>query len=68
MSRNPQAVLDVLEFYSENMVSKVDPVPQLSRAGTSPMPLNRIDNDLKPSDFSTVRTSQSIMDMQVYIG
>ena len=37
MTKNPQAVLDVLEFYSENLAPRADP----SFAALSPSPLGR---------------------------
>jgi hypothetical protein len=62
MSKNPQAVLDVLEFYSENLAPKEEP-RTLQRAGTDPIPLNRV--DLRPPNVMSMRPTQSIMDMNV---
>lgn len=63
LTRNPQAVLDVLEFYSENLAPRERDViyeeqPSLSRSDTDPYPLNgRHQSNL-------IRPSQSIMDMK----
>ncbi|KAI8914310.1 kinase-like domain-containing protein [Gorgonomyces haynaldii] len=43
MTKNPQAVLDVLEFYQENLVSKPQPEYDngMYRSDSDPMPLNK---------------------------
>lgn len=63
MSRNPQAVLDVLEFYSENLAPRPEE-PKLTRAETDPAPLNRIDVRNRPP--VKMAGSQSIMDLRVF--
>ncbi|KAJ3371463.1 Protein kinase [Kappamyces sp. JEL0680] len=66
MARNPQAVLDVLEFYSENLAPKPEQ-PKMTRADTDPYPINNRIGDPRPGpDYrspSNMRPAQSTMDL-----
>ena len=72
MNRNPQAVLDVLEFYSENLLSRKDtydaPSP-LSRSDSEPVPLNSIRTRERASSLvpntRNHKLAQSSMNMRV---
>lgn len=44
MTKNPQVVLDVLEFYSENLA----PTPTLKHADSDPYPINNRSSSLNP--------------------
>jgi hypothetical protein len=75
LAKNPQAVWDVLEFYSENLAPKPEPVSlSRSRADTDPYPLNNrlthMRKDIRApagqdDRTSSMRPAQSTMDLAV---
>jgi serine/threonine-protein kinase CLA4 len=65
MTKNPQAVLDVLEFYSENFIAK-SKEPVAKRADTTPNAINRKLLDIKPRVSSHGLSAQSTMDLRVF--
>ena len=68
MNKNPQAVLDVLEFYSENLVSKKpDNSASFYRSDSDPMPLNAPVKQVRKVALPNRSSSISLdMNMQVY--
>ena len=66
MAKNPQAVLDVLEFYSENLAHNTFE-PVMKRSETDPMPLPKRGPDIRPRGSSFIQPSQSVMDMHVIL-
>lgn len=68
MTKNPQAVLDVLEFYSENFgATKPEPKQQLYRAETETYAENTRMKENYGSRINSMRPSQSAMSMKVII-
>ncbi|KAI8899271.1 kinase-like domain-containing protein [Globomyces pollinis-pini] len=64
MTRNPQAVLDVLEFYSENLASPTDSVVSLKRSDTEATLNQRFEKLSVPAPLRATQSNMEINALQ----